>query len=175
MKKSIFVVILITLMITTSSLALAGSYRHGPYPSHYRGHHYRSHHYRPYYRHHGDYWAALGIGLFAGAVVSHLFIRPPAHTVVYEQPAPVVVEKHYVAPPSQTLPTISPGKVAVSVGALNVRSGPSLNHAITTYVRMGDVLQVSEFTPEWLYVRTPDGQTGWVMAQFTRAISPSAG
>lgn len=192
MKKSLMTLGLITLMIFAPSLALAGGYyNRGYYPPHYRGDHYRPHsragyaahynrrNYHPHrhYRPHGDYWAAWGIGLFTGAVVSHLFYRPPAYGVVYERPAPVVVERQYVTPAPQALSPapLTSGKVSVSVGALNVRSGPGLTHAITSFVRLGEVLEVSDSAPGWLYVRTPTGHTGWVMTQYTRAYSPAAG
>lgn len=192
MQKVILIGSLIALLVATPALAYGGGYRHGYYPRHYRAHYYRGHHYRPHYyshyrhyRHnHSDYWAAWGIGVFTGAVVSHLFYRPPAPTVVYQQPAatvvyqqpaPVVVEKHYVTPTSPPTSSISAGKVTVSVGALNVRRGPGLAHTIATYVRMGEVLEVRATAPGWLYVRTAAGHTGWVMARYTRSLAAPVG
>jgi len=186
MQKTALLFGLVILTALTPALARADAYRHGAHYRPYYGHHYRPYrhpaythqHYDRYYHHRyyqRDYWAAWGLGLMAGAVVTQLLYPPPARTVVYAQPAPVVVASNVAPAVVPALPAASPGTVSVSVGALNVRSGPGLNHAITAYVRMGAVLTVSDTAPGWLYVRTPAGHTGWVMAQYTRALTPAAG
>ena len=174
MKKSVLIFSLVALLV--SAPALAGSYRHGPYSNGYRGGwHHRPYHggYGGYYhRHHNDYWAAWGIGLFTGAVVSQIFLRPPSQTVIYERSAPVVVERHYL--PSQTLPAPehSSARVAVTVGALNVRSGPGTaydSYGVVPIGTTGRVIGVSQDGSWWVVAIPPevsaDGM-GWVNAAY---------
>lgn len=89
---------------------------------------------------------------------------------VYYRPVPTgyVV----VAPPAATVPQIVSGeveytRVSVTVGLLNVRSGPGSGHAIFRQVRRGEVLDVAGESGGWLYVGLSDGAKGWIDAQYT--------
>lgn len=176
MKKPVVTLIIIGFMLATTSLAEAGRYRHYHHGHHYghRYHGYHGHHSR--HRHHNDYWVALGVGVVTGALITTLFYSPrtqttvystPASTIVY--PAPVVVQERRIV---ASTPIIASGKVTVSVGELNVRSGPGLSHSVIGSVRLGEMLHVVESSPGWYYVRTGAGRHGWVMTQYTRPASP---
>lgn len=109
-----------------------------------------------------------------GAILSHAFYRPVTRTVVYATPStvvvpatPAVVVKETPAPVPANVAV--PGKVMVATPALNVRQGPGLKHDVLTFVRQGVLLEVSGSAPGWLYVKTPSGQYGWVMQQYTNA------
>lgn len=58
-------------------------------------------------------------------------------------------------------------RVWVSIPVLNVRSGPGMDHQVVRQVNQGVALFVREYNQGWLYVELPDGQSGWVMRQFT--------
>lgn len=59
----------------------------------------------------------------------------------------------------------------VTVPRLNVRSGPSTQHSVLTAVPYGEtVYLIGRSTPgNWLQVRLPSGQRGWVMTQYVSA------
>ncbi|MDD5724296.1 MAG: DUF6515 family protein [Syntrophales bacterium] len=62
-------------------------------------------------------------------------------------------------------PAIS--QVTVMPPMLNVRSGPGINHQITFQVPRGMILEVHGTAPEWMFVKLPSGEFGWVMEKFT--------
>lgn len=78
-------------------------------------------------------------------------------------------------PPSATpTPTLTPtptpltGVIVTAGSRLNIREGPSIGYRVITNLSSGDVITVSQRTPDgdWLEVETPDHQRGWVAAQF---------
>ncbi|MBG9944351.1 SH3 domain-containing protein [Brevibacillus formosus] len=54
------------------------------------------------------------------------------------------------------------GSVQVTVDKLNVRSGPSLQDAIVTTLPNKTVLPVISTKNDWIQVKLPNGQSGWV-------------
>ncbi|MFS0569720.1 SH3 domain-containing protein [Brevibacillus sp. 179-C8.2 HS] len=54
------------------------------------------------------------------------------------------------------------GSVQVTVDKLNVRSGPSLEDAIVTTLPNKTVLPVISTKNDWIQVKLPNGQSGWV-------------
>lgn len=75
-------------------------------------------------------------------------------------------------PPVSTTPatpaTLQPGTVAVvNVSVLNVRSGPDTAFQLLTTVSRDTALTILQAQGEWLQVKLPSGQTGWVSAQYT--------
>ena len=162
MKKSITVLLTVFFLAVTPAIAAAGRGYHN-----YNG-------YRGYYGGYssGDVWAAAGIGLLTGVILSAIFTPPPPRTVVYQSTAPVVIQPTpvVVRQYGYSAPQASTRAVSVNVGELNVRSGPDLQQGIVGRVRYGEVLTVLGSAPGWLNVRTPFGGVGWVMAQYT--ISP---
>ncbi|MED4585565.1 SH3 domain-containing protein [Brevibacillus choshinensis] len=54
------------------------------------------------------------------------------------------------------------GSVQVSVDKLNVRSGPSLQDTVVTTLPMKTVLPVITTKNDWIQVKLPNGQSGWV-------------
>lgn len=59
------------------------------------------------------------------------------------------------------------GQVTITTDVLNVRSGPSRDEEIVSQVRKGELLDVIRYNHDWLFIRTPDGLYGWIMAKFT--------
>lgn len=108
-----------------------------------------------YYHHRGVYYQPA----YGGYVV----VPPPAG-VVAVQPVPVMA--------SPADPAV--GEVAVVAPSLNVRSGPGYNHSVVAVVDQGTALQVLSSSEGWLWVRTPGGQMGWVVQQYTRPSLPPA-
>lgn len=90
---------------------------------------------------------------------------------VYYRPAPsgYVV----VAPPYPT--AAATGMVVVQASALNVRLGPGLDYGVVGVVSGGIQLPVYGSTPNWYYVRTPNGNFGWVMMNFTAPLNVPQG
>ncbi len=169
-------------LISTGLPCFAGS-RH--YNSGYRNHRYYGHHVNRYYNHHNyshnsSYiWAGLGLGLLTGVVVGTVF-REPVHkqTVVYTTPTPVYAEPVYVREefiPSVSSTDIILRRVETTPQLLNVRSGPGFDTTITGQVLQGSILDVIGAAPEWLYVKTPTGQLGWVLKEFTQETEVPVG
>lgn len=80
----------------------------------------------------------------------------------------VVSDPRYSRYPRYTVsqPLIS-NQVRVTSDRLNVRSGPGLQYYTAGMVYQGDILQVLRRNVDWLYVRLPDNNRGWIMTRFT--------
>lgn len=155
MKKNIIILATVFFMAMTPAIAGAGRGYH-----HYHGH--RGHHGGYYGGYYGDVWAAVGIGLLTGVVLSAIFAPPPPRTVIYQSTAPAAVPAYGYRGSSA-----ASGTVSVTVGALNLRSGPGLSQAVIGRLRQGEILTVLGGSPGWLNVRTPAGGVGWVMSRYT--------
>lgn len=55
---------------------------------------------------------------------------------------------------------------------ITLRTGPSQEHKIIRMLPTGTRLQVLENLPEWIRVRAPEGQEGWVLKRFTMQRLP---
>lgn len=71
-----------------------------------------------------------------------------------------VRENRASAPPSGTT-------AIVNTNVLNVRSGPGVNFSRLTTALRGGVMQVLSRQGDWLQVRLPNGQNGWIASQHT--------
>lgn len=177
MKKTLSLLLIYSLLLlSTASLAVAGS-RHSyyGYGGHYRPY-YGGGHYRPYsygHGHHSDHFLGyLGVGLLTGAVVGTILANPPRERVVYTTSPPVVLQSEPIIvtrPPAYVLPDreVVLRQVRITVASVNVRSGPGLDSGVIGQAVEGQTLDVIGAAPEWLYVKTSTGQYGWVMAQYT--------
>lgn len=157
MKKIMALAMVVSLLVLGASPALARGRFHGP------GHG------------GGPFWAALGLGLLAGAVVVDLLNEPqpacpPPSTVVVAPVAPMVTQS---APSAGACETPSSG-VVVNAALLNIRSGPGFQNPVVAVVQRGDSLVVHSITQGWLYVQSPSGRFGWVARQFTSPVSSPA-
>lgn len=56
----------------------------------------------------------------------------------------------------------------ITAHLVNVRHGPGMIYPVIAQVNAGTQVTVLEITNEWLRVRLPSGQEGWVFAQFVR-------
>lgn len=178
---SFFLVLMFTILLPATS-SLAGSrYYSGHYYGGYRGHYY------PYYPyHHGhsyhshDSLAYLGVGLLTGAVIGSLLYQPPVErTVVYAAPPPptiiqrspvIITPQPVYRPDNEVLRQVRP-----TVRILNLRSGPGLDEEIVGQATFEEVLGVIGAAPDWLYVKTQNGQYGWVMTQYTQDLEGPVG
>ena len=157
MKKIMALAMVVSLLLLGASPALARGRFHGPGPGG------------------GPFWAALGLGLLAGAVVVDLLnepqpVCPPPRAVVIA-PAPPVVTQSVPAPRASENPA---GAVVVNAALLNIRSGPGFQNPVVAVVQKGDSLVVHSTTQGWLYVQSPTGRFGWVARQFTSPVSSPA-
>jgi len=93
----------------------------------------------------------------------YVVVEPPAETVIVQEVSPVrpSVEK-------------GGGRVSVSVTLLNARSGPGMGFPVIHKVHEGDKLSVYGYAPDWLYVKLPTGEFGWVMLRYTSPEEPPA-
>ena len=114
MKKIMVLAVIVSMLAVSASPALARGDFRGPG------------------RGGGPLWAAVGLGLLAGAVVVDLLNRPsppcpPPGSVVTVPAAPVVVTQ-----PAYAEPPVSPLSDAVIVNAelLNIRSGPGYQNPV---------------------------------------------
>ncbi len=62
-------------------------------------------------------------------------------------------------------------EVEVTARMLNVRSGPGKDHTVTSQIPIGTALEVHGVSPEWIFVKLPSGDFGWIMKKFTRSTS----
>lgn len=90
----------------------------------------------------------------------------------------IVVEPPYEASSTASITryqTASPAveQIKVTSDMLNVRSGPGMNHPITSQVPRGTIMEVHGSMPVWLFVELPSGEFGWVMQKFTVSESVS--
>jgi len=142
-----------------------------------------------YYYHKGVYYRSLSHQYIvttppAGAAVVEL---PPGHVTfwregvkyyyyakVYYTRGPsgyIVVDPPYeTSSPAATAgyQSASPmlGQASVIPPLLNVRSGPGTEHAVTFQVAQGAILEIHGTAPDWLFVKLPSGEFGWVMEKF---------
>lgn len=72
--------------------------------------------------------------------------------------------------------TAAPAKTAVVTAAegLNVRSGPGTGHAVLTHAPPGAQLPVSGTSGDWVRVKLPSGQEGWVAGWYVRVKTKAA-
>jgi len=66
------------------------------------------------------------------------------------------------------------GAVQVTVDKLNVRSGPSLNDPVMTTVTKNTVLPVLSEQANWVKVKLPNGQEGWLASWMVKSIPTAA-
>ena len=87
----------------------------------------------------------------------------------------IVVDPPYEAsskpPVDYRAATPAVDEVTVIAPMLNVRSGPGTNNAITFQAPQGTTLEIHGTAPEWLFVKLPTGEFGWVMKKFTNPES----
>ncbi len=103
MKKAIAVALVLMAFMPAMARHHHG---YGHYPHH--GYHHYHHH------HHHSGWAAVGVGLAAGAVGAALYNAvAPRETVVGQQPAPVVVQQPVVVQPPAPVVVQQPAPVVV--------------------------------------------------------------
>jgi uncharacterized protein YgiM (DUF1202 family) len=128
-----------------------------------RGHYYRS----------NEFWAPLGVGFLAGAVVGAIAQQPERQrTIVYNnappvimQTDPIIVRQQYIQPSPP--PQLILKRVRTMAKLLNVRVGPGMHSNVTGQVQKGEILDVLGAAADWLYIKTKAGQYGWVMSQYT--------
>jgi len=110
-----------------------------------------------YYVYGGVYYRRVHTG--------YLVVETPAETVAVKEVSPVKpsVEK-------------AGEKVSVTATLLNVRSGPGMDFPVIQQVHEGEQLNIHGYAPDWLYVKLPTGEFGWVMLRHTSpAESPASG
>jgi uncharacterized protein YgiM (DUF1202 family) len=115
--------------------------------------------------HKGDLFPAiLATGLIAGITCS-LFDNDD--TPAYRASSPVYC-------PGAAGQAIVSRSVMVTAGLLNIRSGPGLHRPCTGKIYRGTVLSIVKISGDWYYIMTPDGVSGWVMAQYTTPVGSAA-
>lgn len=182
MKKQFSIVLAFSLFLfstVTVSFARNGhGYRsynsHRGYSTHYRvGYsHYRGHS-RHHYSHSNHYWPYLGIGILTGALIGSMFYeRPRPRTVYYTSPPPIIVQPQPVIiqqppHPSTPPPELILRQVKIIEKIVNIRSGPGLENSVINQAHHNESVDVIGAAPNWLYIKTRDGQCGWLMTQYT--------
>ncbi|MCB2190907.1 MAG: SH3 domain-containing protein [Deltaproteobacteria bacterium] len=108
-----------------------------------------------------------------------IYYRPaPGGYVVVSPPAAVPAQTVVSAPTGVVAPAQgSSGTATVIAQALNVRSGPGLAYPVLQVVNLGADLSILGRTGSWLFVRSPNGDSGWVSQEFTTQTSgvPASG
>lgn len=175
MKKIWHITVLTLLLIfSTTAIAAAGGRYYG-----YGHHSYGSHYSSKYYGHRhssGDVWAVLGIGLLSGLLFSAIINSQPrerTRTVVYHaapryQPPQYTYSSVVPLPPQ---PELILHQVEITVPLLNLRSTPDLAAPVSLQLHEGAQVGVIGAAPEWLYIKTEEGNYGWIKEQYTRMLS----
>ena len=100
--------------------------------------------------------------------------RPPQVPPVGAAPVQAAAAIAPAAPPAQAAPsTPASGFMYVTADALNVRSGPSTNHAIAGSVTRGTRVQLLGANGNWRRIRTGNTE-GYVSINFLAASAPAA-
>ncbi len=181
MKKilPIWLVFFLLIVFSTTTISYAGH----RYPFYGHHNHYRfghSHHYHHYYSGSNDFfWAGIGVGLLTSAVVGSIIYESPKPAVVYTSLpprtvllTPVTVRQQPIAAPQSELVL---KQVQIISKILNVRAVPDINANIINQIRVGDTVDVIGAAPEWLFIKSNDGNYGWVMTRFTSDTAYPAG
>ena len=61
----------------------------------------------------------------------------------------------------------------VTATALNIRSGPSTNNSVVSYIHKGDKLRILETSNGWYKVKLSNGQIGWGSAKYINILGDS--
>lgn len=87
-----------------------------------------------------------------------------------------VPDGYVVVPrPVESSSTVITGaKVAVTTDLLNLRASPGMDQPVVRQINRNEVLTVRGEAPGWLYVELADGALGWVVAQYTTALTVPA-
>jgi uncharacterized protein YgiM (DUF1202 family) len=185
MKKSVSVMLTLTLFLISSVASSFAGARH--YSSGYRNnfHSKSSNYHRPYYRGHynnsNSDWTYRGIGLLTGAAVGSIVYQPHRQRrIVYNNSPPVIIQSaavmvrpQYVQVPAQ--PELVLRRVRTTPELLNVRSAPDFSATISSQLQQDTVLDVLEVKLNWLYIRTSKREYGWIMSQYTQAAAGPVG
>ena len=92
--------------------------------------------------------------------------RVPAGYKVVTVPVKTVPARVETIPARHIPPALPGEQVRISVQALNVRSGPGLEHGILAQVYQGSTFEARGTAPDWIYIVLPDGRYGWVMEKY---------
>ena len=183
MKRTIVgIIVSVFLVVSTAAVASAGRGYYG----HGWSHHYSSYsHHRHYSSHYrgGEVWAGIGLGLLTGALVTAIVTSPRPRTVVYTSTPSVVVRQQPVIVRQQfveNMPVYDSTEVVlrqvrVTPERLNLRTGPGVESGVVGELSGGTVVGVVGAAPDWLYIKTENGQYGWIMTRFTdydRVVAP---
>jgi len=66
-------------------------------------------------------------------------------------------------------------KIVVDVSALNVRTGPSTDHAVIAVIPQGTVAEILTEQDDWVQVRLNSGKEGWVAGWYVSVIPAESG
>ena len=185
MKKPFSVILVISFFLFSAvTVSFAGS-KHGyrSYKTHYRtgyshyrvptGHHYpHANHFFPYF----------GAGMLTGAMIGSVISAPPRpKTIYYASPAQIigqsepVMTPQYTPLPSPTPPELVLRQVKIIAKIVNIRSGPGLENTVINQAHHDDTVDVIGVASDWLYVKTGEGQYGWLMTQYTLEVDRPVG
>ena len=94
-----------------------------------------------------------------------VYYRHGGQTQVIQPAAPAPAKAAPAAPAAG-----SGEKVAITVSALNMRSGPGTSNSIVTVLKGGETLTVMERQGGWIKGQTASGTVGWVSEKYTKAV-----
>ncbi|MBI5844798.1 MAG: SH3 domain-containing protein [Deltaproteobacteria bacterium] len=118
----------------------------------------------------------VGFRTFVAAGITYFILNDIWYRSVasgYEVVAPPPEAPVYAAPSDDR--GILPGdKVRVAVDMLNVRTGPGREYPVVVVIYNNSILEIESGVPDWLFIRLPDGKTGWIMEQYVTLDEPGA-
>ena len=118
----------------------------------------------------------VGFRTFVAAGITYFILNDIWYRSVasgYEVVAPPPEATVYAAPSDDR--GILPGdKVRVAVDMLNVRTGPGREYPVVVVIYNNSILEIESGVPDWLFIRLPDGKTGWIMEQYVTLDEPGA-
>lgn len=89
-----------------------------------------------------------------------------------------------IAPPQKKTPTPESNSqpktnekktVRVTANSLNVRTGPSVEYELSDSLNLGQTVEVVAEDNDWLQIKRPNGQTGWIASWYTTDASQDSG
>lgn len=66
-------------------------------------------------------------------------------------------------------------QVKIIAKIVNIRSGPGLENTVINQAHRDETVDVIGVSPDWLYVKTQEGQYGWLMTQYTLEVDRPVG
>lgn len=146
--------------------SVSAGHKHPKFHRHHHGYKYGKN-----FFHKGRYYRHCRRGHYARPRFSFVFSINPVVHYSYKRVhsgyrvvnAPAAIKSAYSSPVVTVPSRPELGHISVNTKTINVRSAPNKGHPVIAQIHKGDTVSVYEDFNNWLRVKLPSGQTGWIM------------